>query len=135
MDIKADVFLPVAKRLRDRADSLREMRRFPRSGIEAWLKVEVVAALGQKVAALQNKGPDILLSTGEQIELKAATDLNPQYIREGATKYNTPCIFLGDGRDPKRISQIAGEGVRLVAYDVFSDGANEWVVAMVAPAK
>ena len=94
MDLERDVFLPVAKRLRARADSLREMRRFPRSGIEGWLKVEVVAALGEKVAALQNEGPDILLSTGDKVELKAATDLNPQYLRDGSTKYNTPCSLV-----------------------------------------
>ena len=135
MDLKRDLFLPVAKRLRDRADSLREMRRFPRSGIEGWLKVEVVAALGGKVAKLQNKGPDIVLSTGDKVELKAATNLEPRYLRDGSTKYNTFCIFLGDGRDPMRVAQIAGNGVKLVAYEVFSDGFNEWVVGMVAQDK
>jgi len=135
MDLKRDLFLPVAKRLRDRADSLREMRRFPRSGIEGWLKVEVVAALGEKVTKLQNKGPDIVLSTGDKVELKAATNLEPRYLRDGSTKYNTSCIFLGDGRDPMRVAQIAGNGVKLVAYEVFSDGFNEWVVGIVAQDK
>lgn len=133
MDLRDDVFVPVAKRLRDRADSLREVRRFRRSGIEGWLKVEAVAALGQKIEALQNKGPDLLLRTGDKIQLKAATDLNIQYIREGATKYGTPCIFLGDGDDGERIERISGGGVKLVDRQVLSDGVNQWVVGIVAP--
>ena len=95
--------------------------------------MEVIAALGKKVRALQNKGPDILLSTGERIELKAATDFNPRYLRDGSTKYNTPCIFLADGRDRARIKEIGGNGVELVAHEVFSDGVNEWVIGVIAP--
>lgn len=133
MDLKRDLFLPVATRVRDRADSLREIRRFARSGIEGWFKVEVVPSLGDRVQALQNKGPDLLLSTGDQVELKAATDLNPPYLRDGAVKYGTPCLFLGDARDPARIGQLSDSGVRLVAYEVFSDGANAWVVGLLAP--
>ena len=53
------IFCPVAKRVLDQADSLREIARFPKAGIEGWLKVEAVWALSDLVAKLQNKGPDL----------------------------------------------------------------------------
>ncbi len=101
MDLKRCLYLPVAKRLRERADSLRQMRRFPRSGIEGWLKVEVVAALGEKVTTLQNKGPDICLSTGERVELKAATNLDRTC---GAVRENTTRLASSSVTDETRSS-------------------------------
>lgn len=96
-ELKEGVFVPISSRIRERLDSLRYVKGFPRSGIEGWLKVEAVAALRGRVTALQNKGPDLLLETGLQVELKGATDLNPSWIRQGALKYAVPCLFLGDG--------------------------------------
>ena len=135
MDLKRDVFLPVAERLKARKDSLLPLGRFLGSqiGIEAWFKVEVVAALGDEITALNNKGADLSLSTGEEIELKAATDLNLGYIRKGCTRDNVPCLFLGDGRDPTRIDELEAEDVKFIAYEVFSDGANDGVVGLIEP--
>ena len=140
-DLKRDVFQPVAKRLRERADSLQQVARLFREernniGIEGWLKVEVAAALGEKVARLHSGrcgGPDVSLVTGDKIELKAATDLNLVYIREGCTKYGVPCMFLGDGRDAARKLAIPPSGTVLIAYEIFTDGSNDWVIGMIAP--
>lgn len=133
MDLKSDFFLPVAKRIRERADSLREIQRFPRSGIEAWLKVEAVAALGRKVKAIKNRGPDLVMHSGERIELKAATDLNVSDLRKGAIRYNTPCLILGDGHNSARIGRLSGNGIRLAECEVFSDGSHQWVLGLLVP--
>lgn len=130
-----EIFMPVLNRLIQRTDSLREIRRFPAAGIEGWFKVEVIAALGKKVAALQNKGPDLLLDCGMEIELKAATDLNPSYIRNGVLRDNVPCLFLGNGQDPALISKIPGQGIKMLDYNVFSDGTNKWVIGLITPEK
>ena len=135
MDPKQDIFMPVIIRLIKRRDSLREIRRFPAVGIEGWFKVEVIAALGKKVAALQNKGPDLLMDCGIEIELKAATDLNPSYIRNGVLRDNVPCLFLGNGQEPALISRIPGQGIKMLAYNVFSDGTNKWVIGLITPEK
>ena len=134
MDIKTEVFDPVARRIIGRSDSLRVAKKFLRSGIEAWLKVEAAAALDDKIVALQNRGPDLLLKGNLQIELKAATDLNPSWIiKEGALKYNCPCLFLGDGQQ-RRIDRLgADERVTLLVHKVFSDGENPWIIGIVVP--
>lgn len=138
VDLKREVFLPVAARIRDRAESLRQMMRFGSCGIEGWFKVEAVAALGEKIVRLRNKGPDLQIKIRDHpsfdVELKAATDLNAVYIRQGSTKYNVPCMFLGNGGNPQKIAHLATGGiVRLLAYEVFSDGMNTWVVGIVTP--
>ena len=135
LDLKKDVLLPVAKRLKKRADSLKQIKRFPKSGIEGWLKVEVVSVLGNKIIKLQNKGPDLLFTEDTQIEIKAATDFNLTYLRDGALKYNSPCLFLGDGSDKSRINQLANGQIELIGYDVFSDGASDWVIGIIIPSK
>jgi hypothetical protein len=85
--LKAEIFEPVANRIKDEAESLRQVRRFKCSGIEGWFKVEAVAALGKRVEGLQNRGPDLRL-LDVCIELKAATDCNTVYILKGL-RYGT----------------------------------------------
>jgi len=134
VDLKMEVFDPVAKRIIERSDSLKVARKFSRSGIEGWLKVEAAAALNEKVLAFQNRGPDLLLEGNLQVELKAATDLNPAWIvKEGVLKYGCPCLFLGDGQQSK-IDRIRTDARSiLLAYEVFSDGQNPWVIGIIAP--
>jgi hypothetical protein len=65
----------VLEQMKMRADSLREVKRFGRCGIEGWFKVEVVAALGKRVWQICGRGPDLLLNDGTDagagLELKA----------------------------------------------------------------
>jgi hypothetical protein len=129
------IFHPVAERIRNKADSLKEVKRFKRSGIEGWFKVEVVAALRKKIKNLNNRGPDLTFEDGLQVELKAATDLNPTGIRDGI-KYGFPCLFLGDGGDPSRIEAIKKDPkIRVIELEIFSDGENKWVIGMIEPIK
>ena len=65
-DLRSVVFTPVLERMKKRAGSLRNMKRFKKCGIEGWLKVEVVAALGEIVQEVRGKGADMLLSDGKQ---------------------------------------------------------------------
>ena len=87
-----------------RAGDLLEVKRFLRTGIEAWLKVQVVAALGERVRKLCNEGPDLLLDdgtdAGTRLELKAGTNFDRGYFLQPLTKYGAPCLFLGDGARP-----------------------------------
>lgn len=135
MDLKADVFEPVAKRIKSRSDSLSSVKKFSRSGIEAWLKVEAVAALDGKIKALQNHGPDLLLTGKVEIELKGATDLSPAWIVGSALKYGCPCLFLGDGQQQNVERLLADTRVSTLAYEIFSDGVNPWVIGIIAPKK
>lgn len=133
MDIN-EIFLPIVRRISTRVDSLKEIKRFSRSGIEGWLKVEVVAALKDKVITVNNYGPDLVIDRDLEIELKAATDFNLAYIREGALKYGCHCLFLCDGTDPKKIMKIKElVDINLICYETFSDGQTQWVIGIIEP--
>ena len=132
-DLKNKIFKPVAAWISERASSLSEIHRFPRCGIEAWLKVEAVYALSDMVKSVSNKGPDLTLTDGTKIELKGATDFNAAYIREGCTKYGTPCLFLADGSKPEIVKNIENEEVKLIASQPIGEGSNKWIVGLAAP--
>ena len=124
----------ISSKVRERADSLDHIFRFKRSGIEAWFKVEVVAALGDLVVSLNNKGPDLTLSNGMMIELKGATDFNPSYLRDGALKDKVPCLFLGNGEEVKNINRLkAMTSIRVIGLE-FIKGHYQWVVGCIVPA-
>jgi len=132
IDLRNDVFLPVLAQMRERAESLRNIKRFPRTGIEAWFKVEIVAVLGNKVKALRNKGPDLEFEDGTKVELKAATDFNKSYfILEPIRKYGVPCLFLGDGTGLPEFTPASSDDFEVVGWEVFSDG--EWIIGLVKP--
>lgn len=123
----------IAERVHLRIDSLDSVYRFKRCGVEAWFKVEVSAALGEIVLSLNNKGPDLTLTDGQQIELKAATDFNPTYFCDGSLKYNVPCLFLGDGGAKQNINRlVAMENIRLVSIKLLH-GVNTWAIGCIVP--
>jgi len=124
--------------MKERKDSLRNMKRFPNAGIEGWLKVEVVAVLGDKVRALQNKGPDLLLEDGTKkgmgLELKASTNFARTYYLEPLYKYRVPCLFLsGDGTGRTGFPTTDQDDFEVVDCKVFSDGLGEWIIGLVKP--
>jgi hypothetical protein len=131
---------PIFHRVEDRRESLSGLHRFPRLGIEGWLKVEAAAALGSRVEQIRNNGPDLFVRYGDtivMIELKAATDLNASYLRDGATKYASAigCLFLGDGSNPGAIAKLATDEVRLAPWTIFRDAAEgAWVIGFLHPA-
>jgi hypothetical protein len=137
LDLRSVVFAPVLARMKKRVGDLRNVKRFPRTGIEAWLKVQVVAALGERVRKLCNEGPDLLLDDGTDagtgLELKAATDFNRAYFLEPLTKYGIPCLFLGDGSRHESFPTSDHDDFEVIGYEVFSDGEGQWVVGLVSP--
>ena len=133
MDLEKDIFKAVAARIRQRADSLTNIKRFPVTGIEGWFKVEIVAALDQRVRRLQNKGPDLLLDDDTEIEIKAATDFNRVYFFDPIRKYGCPCLFLGDGKNPELLTEDLSEEFEIVAYEIISDGMNNWLLGLIKP--
>lgn len=134
MELLEDILNPVISRILDKRDSLKDIKKFEKTGVEGWLKVEVVAALKNKVAELQNKGPDLLLKDDTAIVLKAGTDFNPAYFIEGSLKYNCPCIFLGDADNHKRIAELtSNSGIKIVGYKMFNDGMSDWIIGMIRP--
>ena len=123
----------ITKRVYSRIDSLDSVYRFKKCGIEAWFKVEICAALGEKVLSMNNKGPDLILADGQQIELKAATDFNPSYFRYGVLKYNVPCLFLGDGGAKQSINRLeVMDKIRLVFLKLLY-GENIWAIGCIVP--
>lgn len=123
----------VSKRVQLRVDSIDSVHQFPKTGIEAWFKVEVVAALGGEVVKLNNLGPDLTLADGTFIELKAATDFNPSYLRDGAIKYCVPCLFLGDGEQSKYIDRLKIMPVIRVISMEYIYGDHTWVMGCIEP--
>jgi hypothetical protein len=134
-DLKNDIFSTIINWLQENnhVSSLKEIKRFERIGIEGWFKVEIVAALGKKVTDLKNVGSDVLLKNGQSIELKAATDFNISYFKNGAIKYNCPCLFLGFPSDNQNISSLTDENVKLVAHKKLNDGDKDWIIGIIVP--
>ena len=133
MDLKKDIFDPVAERIRQKADSLRNIKRFPRAGIESWFKVEIVAVLGNRVRQVRNKGPDILFDDGTEVEIKGATDFHKGFFVDPVRKYKCPCLFLGDGKNPDILKKNADKWIEIVGYEIFSDGEGDWLIGLVKP--
>jgi len=127
LQIERDVFDPVAARISQPADSLHEIRKVKGGGIEGWLKVEAVAALGPKIKKVQNSGPDLILTDDNQIELKAGCGLDVAYIRKGMNKYRMPCIFLGYGNP----ALLETEEIEQVKSHTFSADVDNWVVGLI----
>lgn len=132
MDLKLDIFVPVLKRIICRVESLRSIKRFQKTGIEGWFKVEIVAALDTRIQSLNNKGPDILFDDNTELEIKAATDFNKSYfINDPIQKYGCPCLFLGDGTKRSILEEKLDENIGIVAYEIISDGENDWLLGLV----
>ena len=55
--LKEMIFDPVAERVKDRRDALLNLARFPRLGIEGWLKVEATRALLDRVERCGTRVP------------------------------------------------------------------------------
>ena len=78
MNLKKDILEPVAKRIKDRAESLRGVKLFAqyhktKIGIEGWLKVETVAALSEqvKLSRIMNKSMDLVFQGEENLHLNS----------------------------------------------------------------
>ena len=70
---------------------------------------------------------------GLLIELKAATDFNPSYLRDGALKNNVPCMFIGNGEDKRNIERFTSMiEIRVVGLEYLS-GIHTWVVGCIVP--
>ena len=137
LDLRSVVFDPVLARMKMRAADLRNVKRFKRTGIEAWFKVQVVAALGERVRKLCNEGPDLLLDDGTDagtgLELKAATNFDRAYFLQPLKKYGAPCLFLGDGSRKKSFPTSDHDDFEVIGCEVFSDGAGQWIVGLLSP--
>lgn len=138
--LKEMIFSPVAERVKDRRDSLLNVARFPRLGIEGWLKVEATRALADRVKRILNKGPDFQFADDLFVELKGATDCNPSWIL-GGLKYcmqshykRLACLFLGCGNNISACEEQLKRKSRVVAYEVFPVGRDEWVIGLIVPA-
>jgi len=137
--LKEMIFDPVAERVKDRRDALLNLARFPRLGIEGWLKVEAIRALLDRVEKVWNKGPDLQFADDLFVELKGATDCNSVYILEGL-KYGTlppyqrlACLFLGSGQNIPACVDRLKRNSNVVAYEIFSVGTDQWIIGLIVP--
>ena len=134
-----NIFRLVAERVKDRSDSLlHTSKKFPRSGIEGWLKVEAARALGESVKKLKNRGPDIELVKHQFIELKGATDCNPSWIIQGIEKYQSEyqslaCLFIGSGRGIDNCIRELGKKSKILNYEKFDVGSDKWIIGLICP--
>ena len=137
--LKEMIFDPVAERVKDRRDSLLSIARFPRLGIEGWLKVEATRALLDRVQKILNNGPDFQLDDDLFVELKGATDCNSTYIL-GGLKYGTlppyqrlACLFLGSGKNISASVDRLKRNSNVVAHEIFSVGTDQWIIGLIVP--
>jgi len=134
LDLRQDVFDPVVARVTKRADSLDKIMRFANSGMEGWFKVEIAAALGDKVDRLQNVGADLKLQDGTEIEIKAATNFSKYWcITYPLKKYRQPVLFLAGGAGPEELQKARDDSFDIVACEGFSAGPHRWLIGMVRP--
>jgi len=134
LDLRQDIFQPVVARIAKRTDSLTNIMRFANSGIEEWFKVEIVAALGDKVDKLQNIGTDLKLQDGTEVEIKAATNFSKDWcITQPVQKYGQPVLFLAGGASPEKLQRVRDDSFEIVACDGFSAGIQHWLIGMVKP--
>ncbi len=134
--LKNEIFPAILKRIKERKDSLMNMGKFDARGLEGWLKVEIVAALADSkhpVKDIRNKGIDLLLHGGIEIELKGQTNFVPSEIRAGL-KYGVPCLFLVSGRNKNTIKKLKSyRDTEILCYEIFSDGLNDWILGLIKP--
>lgn len=136
---KSEIFPLVVERIKQRKESLTTMdqNKFPMTGIEAWFKVEIVFALSKTkhaIKKLKNQGPDLLLESGIEIELKGATDFNISGLRKETTKHKTFLLFLQNGSNTGKIRTAQFyDDVELLCHEKFSDGKNEWIIGIMNP--
>ena len=133
-ELLVDMLSCVASRVRNRVDSLDAVFRFKRSGIEGWFKVELAYVLGDCIVSLNNKGPDITLSDGTKIEIKAATDFDASYLCGGALKDKVPCLFLGSGENERSVCRLKSmTSVQVVGLE-YIEGKHRWIIGCIVPA-
>ena len=94
------------------------------------------------VKEVNDIGPNLIVEVHEnklEIELKAATDFNPDYIKKGALKYPNErafCIFLGDGSNKEKIEKLLSDkDIEVVSRETFKDDGNNWIIGMIKPSK
>lgn len=135
--LKSLIFPVVLKRIEERKDSLVPMGKFDARGIEGWFRIEIVAALvktNYPVIDVRNRGIDLVLKGGLNVELKGQTNFVPSEIKVGL-KYGTPCLFLANGKDKRKIEKLESyDDVELLCFEIISDGTNEWVMGLIGPA-
>ncbi len=125
----------VADGVSERMEPLRQVERFKNAGIEAWFKVEVFHALRDTDPVLrpQNKGPDLVLRNGLEIELKGATDFNIKGWFVPGLKYGTPCMFLGWTVRADVDVMALHHATTFETVDVHCLRGSGWHVGMIVP--
>ena len=144
LNLKKEVFQPVVERIKGRSESLKPLKGLGRIGLEGWFKVEIIAALRDKVITPPQRDlsgrrihqPDLLLKGNQPIELKAVNcKFEEGWVKDGM-KYGHPCLFLYRVEDKtmltNQISLLKRENIRNVGCDFF-DAEGTWVIGMVKP--
>ena len=135
--LKNIIFPAVFKRIEGRKDSLVAMGKFDARGLEGWFRVEIVAALANSnypVIDVRNRGVDLVLKGGINIELKGQTNFVPSEIKFGL-KYGTPCLFIVNGKNKATIKKLESyDDVKMLHYEILSDNTNDWIIGLIQPA-
>lgn len=135
--LKNVIFPAVLKRIEERKDSLETMGKFDARGLEGWFRIEIVASLANinyPVIDIRNRGVDLVLECGINIELKGRTNFVPSEIKVGI-KYGTPCLFLANGKNKTALKKLESySDVEMVRYEILSDNKNEWIIGLIKPA-
>jgi hypothetical protein len=129
------ILTAVATSVGERMAPLKQVEKYKNSGIEAWFKVEVFHALKDTDPVLrpQNKGPDLALNDGLEIELKGATDFNIKGWFVPGLKYGTPCLFLGWTEVPSKHVRELTVSSQFETVGITCLCNSGWHVGMIVP--
>ena len=106
-----DIFEAVKARILDRLDSLNGLEVLSNTiSFEGWLKVEAINAINKQIDRAQNRGSDLKLNDGSNIELKASMDPIHKYYfhHKNGSKYSDPVLVIAGG-NVERLNCYAGK--------------------------
>lgn len=108
-------------------------------GLEGWFRIELIKALDgtEIIHKVCNKGPDLKLKDNSFLELKAAADLNYEYIIKGSNI--CPCLFLGKPRsnnsskvDPLTIERDFKQRSKSQIYVNICPLRDDWYLGLIS---
>lgn len=136
LNLVNDVFRPVLEKIQEKKEDLkgRQRRRLHAFFLESWLTELLMDALEGSHLKPQvcRKGPGVAFRDGSELRLKGSSSFELDWImKECAGKPAVPVLFLCNGTDKGKIGVLKTRPeIRLLAYEYFNDGENDWICGL-----
>jgi len=136
-----DIFDIALNRISQNADSLYAIKNYRHSGVEGWLKVELVQAFYDhelyNVCKIFNTGADLGISSSEDgkikfIELKGMTNFDVERVCRGLNRANADCcLFLVKNKERQFEKLLNKDHIELVNYAYLLQNTDDWLLGMI----